>query len=206
MSLEDIRRRVVQAGLSDDWGEVLRWESRIDELAAGHDQGIIFEVLQTFACAFSYAQKDNSEGMMWVRCAEACGAMKLFSRQVDTLARAGDSFRFGENQKNAALWYESARDASAEHGFVSKESESCTKLGEAFTETGRRSEGVEQDRRAWAVAQSVGDNDASHDRASLERAALRRLVVALCTEEHLEEAESLFTRLRDGGDNADCRL
>jgi len=124
LSLEDIRRRVVQAGLSDDFDEVLRWQSRIDELAAGHDHRTICEVPQAFARAFFHAEKWNSAGMMWVRCAEACGAMKLFSEQVETLAKAGGSFENGRDYNNAALWYESARDVSAEHGFVSMESKS----------------------------------------------------------------------------------
>ena len=190
---------MVQSAFSEDFDEVLRWQSRIDELASGHDHRKNLEVLAAFARAFFHAKKWNSAGMMWVRCAEACGSMDFFSEQVDTLTRAGDSFMFGDDQKNAALWYESARDVSAEHGFISMESKSCTRLGQAFMQTERTSEGVEQHRRAWAVAQTVGENDASYDRASLERAALRRLVGALCWDEHLEEAEAMFTRLREGG-------
>jgi len=160
---------------SGDFDEVLRWQSRIDELAAGHDHRSICEVLEAFACAFSHAKKWNSAGMVWVRCAEACGGMKLFSMQVAVLNTAGDSFTNGGDHKNAALWYESAGGVSAEHGFVSMESKSCTKLGKAFTRTRRTSEGVEQQRRAWAVAQSVGENDASPDRASLERGGTKRV-------------------------------
>jgi len=190
---------VVQSARSHDFDEVLRWQSRIDELAAGHDHMTILAVLEAFARAFSHAKQWDKAGLMWVRCAEVCGASKRFSMQVEVLNTAGDSFMFGDDQKNAALWYESAGDICKEQGFVSMESKSCTKLGEAFTQTGRTSEGVEQHRRAWAVAQSVGENGASHDRASLERAALRRLVGALCWDEHLEEAEAMFTRLREGG-------
>jgi len=207
LSLEDIRRRVVQSALSGDFDEVLRWQNQIDELAAGHDHKTILEVLEAFARAFSHAKKWNRAGMMWVRCAEACSAMKLFSRQVEVLNTAGDIFMSVGDCKSAALWHESARDVCKEQGFVSMESKSCTKLGEAFTLAGSTSEGVAQHRRAWAVAQSVGENDASHDRASLERAALRRLVGALCSVEHFEEAEAMCTRLREGGgNNADCRL
>ena len=67
---------VVQAAHSDDFDEVLRWQSRIDELAAGHDQGTIFLVLQAFARAFSHAQKWDSAGMMWVRCASGTAVAK----------------------------------------------------------------------------------------------------------------------------------
>ena len=198
---------MIRAYLADDFDEVLQWQSRIDELAAGHDQKAISHVLWVFARAFSHAKEWNSAGMMWVRCAEAYGAMKHFSDQVDTLTRAGDSFMSGGAHKDAALWYESARDICKEQGFVFMELESCTNLGCAFTQTGRTSEGVEQHRRAWAVAQSVGENDVSHDRASLERAALRTLVHTLCMDENFVEAEAIFTRLREGGGNtADCRL
>ena len=186
------------AGASQNWDAVLRWELRMDELVAGQDQKTIFEVLQVFACAFSHTKKFDKAGLMWVRCAEACGALKLFSLHVGMLERAGTSFLAGGDSKNAALWFESARDVSRENEFVSMESKFCTKLGGAFTEVGRISEGVEQHRRAWAVAQRVQDG-ISHGRASLERTALRFLVMSLCEDGQLEEAGTLFTRLREGG-------
>ena len=206
LSLEDIRRRVVQAGVSEDWEAVLRWDSRTDELVAGQDQETIVDVLEAFACAYYTREKFNQAGVMNVRCAEACGALKRFSRQAEVLCRAGDSFISGGDWSKAALWYENARDVSKEHGFVSMEFEMCLQLGCAFSQTGRTSEGVEQHRRAWAVAQSVEDGT-SQGGASLERTALRFLVDSLCLDGQLEEADTLFTRLREGGDNtADCQL
>ena len=137
---------MVQSALSGDFDEVLLWQSRIDELAAGQDQEIIFNVLKAFALAFAHAKTWDSAGIMMARWAEACGAMERFSMQAGVLNGAGDCFMSGGDCKNAALWYESARDISVEHGFVSMESKSCTKLGDAFVQTGRTSEGVEQHR------------------------------------------------------------
>ena len=212
LSLEDIRRRVLDAGLSENWDAVLRWELRMDELVAGQDQETVLRVLPAFACAFSETKKFEKAGMTAGRCAEACASMlhieplKRFSLHVEMLDFAGTSFLQGGDSKNAALWFESARDVSKEHGFVSMESKSCIKLGDAFRRTGRLSEGVEEYRRAWAVAQSVED-DTSHGRASLERTALRYLVESLVGDEQLEEADTLLARLREGGDNtADCQL
>ena len=208
MSLEDIRRRVLDAFASHNWDEVLRWESRLEDLVAGQEQGTIRAVLFAFAFAYECTEKWDRAGHLWVRCAEVCGALELLSKHLECVSRAGDCFMKCMDFKNAAFWYERARDVSKEHGFVSRESKMCMGLGHVFSKAGRHSEGVEQQRRALAVAQSVGENDASYDRASLERTALRYLVPALCRmDEHFEEAEALFTRLCEGGGTtADCRL
>ena len=207
LPLENIRRRVLDSGMSEDWGTVLRWESQIDELVAGQDQMTIFAVLQSFASAYREAEHRGKSAPLWVRCAEACGALKIFSQQVVSLRRAGTCFMAGGDCKSAALWFESGRDISAEQEFVSMESDMCSCLGDAFQQAGRYIEGLEQHRRALAVAQSVGENDVLYDRTSLERAALRFLVQALCVDGQLEEADTLLTRLREEGDNtADCRL
>ncbi|KAJ1464688.1 hypothetical protein T484DRAFT_1868176, partial [Baffinella frigidus] len=209
LSLDAIRRRVADAAASGDWSEVLRWEGRLEELAAvGQDPETVAFVLQAFARAYNDTAKWDKAGLLWVRCAEVCGALKLFSIQVDILTNAGKCFVLGMDWKNAALWFENARDVSKEQGFVTRECELCSTLGGVFSNVGRHSEAVEQHRRAFRVAQSVGEDDASHDRASLERMALRFLVEVLCQRDgHLEEAEALVTRLRErGGNTADCQL
>jgi tetratricopeptide (TPR) repeat protein len=205
LSLEDVRRRVIQAGASQDWAAVLRWESLIDELGAGQDQGKIFDVHQTFAWAYGAAKKWGTAGLMRERCAEFCAASKMFSEQVDFLNRAGTASTRAGDYKNALFLHERARDVSKDQGFLSMEFASCSELGHALWQAGRYSDGVDQHRRALKVARSVDD---SHDRASLERVALRRLAEALPRNgEHLVEAEALINLLREGGgDNADCRL
>ena len=67
LSLDAIRSSVHQAAVSQDFGEVLRWEGRIEELVAGHDQGIIFDVLQPFARAYRFANKFDKAAPLWVR-------------------------------------------------------------------------------------------------------------------------------------------
>jgi len=207
LSLEDIRSRVESAVLSTDWDAVLRWESRIDELVAGQDQRTIYKVLQAFGFAYRSRNMFDKSGPMYVRCAEACGALNLFSNQMDMLGAAGEAFMEDGDFHNAALWYENARDVSKEHGFVPMESRYCSWLGHAFKKEGRYPDALEQYRRAWAVAQSVGENAASRDRAPLERHALGCLVEMLCSIDDVEEAAALFIRFRKGGDNsAACRL
>ena len=208
MSLEDIRGRVRDAAASSDWDGILRWEERIDELVAGQDQRTTVEILQMFARAYGQRQKFDRAGLTYGRAAEVYGESKLLSEQVHFLTRAGESFTAAGNSKNAVLWFESTRDVSAELGCVSLESRTCSRLGQAFTGVGRWNQAAEQHRRAVRVAQSVGQNDAFHDRASVERAALRGLVEVLCMEAgHEEEAEALLVRLREVGDtSAECRL
>ena len=208
LTLEDIRGRVMEGSVLQDRTEVLRWEGRIDELVAGQDQRTVFEILQTFGHACRDAKKFDKAGVLFVRCAEVCGAAERFNQQVLTLTNAGKSFIAGGDYKKAAVWLELARDVSKEQGFESLESDLCSRLGQVLVCAGRCDEGVEQHRRAWALAQSVTEeDDASHDRARLQRASLRFLVEALCQHGELEEADVLFNRLRERWDiNADCRL
>ena len=208
MSLDAIRWRVCDAACRDKFDEVLRWKGRIEELVKGQDQKIIYVLLKSFALGFERTEKFDKARLLWERCAESCGASKRFSEQVQALTAVAECYVQEDDFKKAAVWLENARDVSKEHGFVSMESKSCSRLADFFLVAGRISDGVEQHRRAFRVAKRVGKNDASHDRASLEQRALRGLVEALCQRDgHLEEAEALFTRLREGGDNtADCRL
>ena len=191
---------MARASVSEDWDEVLRWEGRIDELvtATGPDRKIAFQVLHGFALAYHQRKKFDKAGDLYVKGAEICGALKHFSTQVECLAMTGECFTAASDCKMAAFWFESARDLSAEQGFASMESDMCTRLGRALGTAARFDEGLEQHRRAMAMAQSVGE----------KRVALRFLVEALCPMPgHLEETDSMFIRLREGGDNsADCQL
>jgi len=157
--------------------------------------------------------KYDKAGCLYVRCAETLGEMKLFSEQVEAFSQAGYCFMTVGDFKSASLWFENARDVSAQHGFASTESNLCLMLGTAFAKTGRFDESVQQHRRAVAVAESV--SPFSRDRAGVERSALRALVEALCIgrDEAVYiggdhgELEGLIDRLREMGDNnADCWL
>jgi tetratricopeptide (TPR) repeat protein len=193
--------------VSGDWDEVLRWDSRIDELVAGQVDGAIFNHLHAFGCAYEEREKWDKAGPLLVRCAEACEALKMFSQQVDMLRRAGEDFVLAGETKNSCLWYESARDVCKQQGFVSMESKMCSRLGGSFIKAGRFPDGVEQHRRAFQVAYSLRVNDASHAFTSLERTASRGLVEALCLNGQLEDAATLFNLLREEGDNsADSNL
>ena len=191
------------ACVSHDWDEVLRWGSRIDELVRGQDRGTILSVLMAFALAYQCKEECDKAGPIWVQCAEACGASEAFSMQVQTLGWAGECFMAIGDFTKAALWFERGREISVEQGFVSRESEMCGMMGQACSKSWRFREAVEQYRRALTAAQHVKD-DASSDRASLELSSRRGLVEALFKHgrpEDLEEADSMFIRLSEEGDN-----
>jgi hypothetical protein len=167
---------------------------------------------------------------MYERVAEASGSLQDFSvaptstprKFFAALHQAALSHDKAGDVKHGIVWFEIARDASAQHGFVWEESKMCRNLARLMKEDGRNREGTEQNRRAVAVLpmQGVGENDASpahytgpasfngvEDLPYLERAALREVVIALCSQRETQEARQLFLRLLEWGDStADCRM
>jgi len=67
LSLADIRRRVLDSHFSQDMTELMRWESRMEELVVGQDGTTIFDVLQPFARAYRFANKFDKAAPLWVR-------------------------------------------------------------------------------------------------------------------------------------------
>jgi hypothetical protein len=95
LSLEDIRSRVLQVGrpgspdpLFKEWKEVVRFSSRVDELLAGQDHRSIFNLLLKFARAYFHTQDFNKGAVIYLRCAEACGALEFFDIQMKMVGEA----------------------------------------------------------------------------------------------------------------------
>ena len=227
MSLEDIRRSVRDAfesdtlasqQLSGDWGELLLWENRIDELVEGQDPGMRMAVLGAFAHGYALTGQHDKAGHMHLRTAEVCEAVKHFSESVGEMVRAAQCFGRSEDKEMCIVWWESARDASAQHGLSLLECSICLELGKVLTSNARYDDAVEQHRRAQTVAQSVGENDVSHaqhpgrpvdsreDGVHLRLSSHRELVDALGNAQHFEEAEALFLGLHEGEGNAECMM
>ena len=225
LSLKGIRRRVLalqeelmhrsRPSNHDLFDDVLRWESRFEELLLPASSSV--NVLLAFVNGYTAAGKRNKAHQLFIKFAEVSEKAKCFPLQVLGMKEAATNFSDYGDLKNSAMWYEMARDACVLHGFALVESEMRRSLGKIFIQTGRCEEAILEYRHALLVAQNVGEHDASvaeikicglgeEDRASLERAALRELVLTLSMsgkyiDEHLSEADEKILRVTAGEDN-----
>ena len=225
LSLEDIRRRVNDAADSNNWDEVLRWESRIIELVQNQEAMTVLGIYSSFLFGFIHTRQPDKAGDMYGMCAGVAGACHKFSQQVIELYSAASCYVSASNFSSGASSYEKARDISAQHGFGLMEAKICGELGRLFREEGRFTEALAEVRRARQVAENLLNDNAPrwtdnlraqvtgrilHSREDppyFQLASRRDLVDALCSVGNLAEAEALFLRIQEGGwDTADCRL
>jgi tetratricopeptide (TPR) repeat protein len=211
--LQEIRKDVLQSGLDKDHAGILRWEGRFDELVEGQATAMEAALLSNFADAYYDSGQAVKAGTMYGGYAECLQTLNMFREQVEIMRRTAWCWMAASDFKKAIVWYSGTRDHSAQHGFPLLESAACIGLGRALTQEGRIIEAVAQQRRALAVALSAGENTDVHvhhadSRDGLRLQSLRALVDALCAISqggefsrcpHLEEAESLLVRLREGG-------
>ena len=217
LSLDAIRRKVGEARAIGNWDEILRWESRIDELVSGQHHETIVPVLYAFANAY-HTTSPGKAALMFGRAADSWGALSMFMEQVEAMGDAATFSVGAGDYKQAAVWFERARDVSVERGFAVMEVRLRYELNEIFQHLARDVEAVEQLQRALVVVDRVL-KDAPHarytgwssqwrqDPSFLQKAVLRALVCGLTTMGRVEEAESVFIRLGEGGNNTpDCTL
>ena len=88
LSLDVVRERVNAAVLSGNTQGVLRWDSRIDELAETFDP----VELTAFAGAYCSTGKFSQGGAMYGRISEACGALQRVQEQVQLASTAGAGY------------------------------------------------------------------------------------------------------------------
>ena len=82
MSLKEIRERVMAMAHSKDYGEVLRWESRIDELVDLQADPTTGSIFMAFAGAYLRTGQDEKAGKMWGRFADSSAAIGMFEGQI----------------------------------------------------------------------------------------------------------------------------
>lgn len=217
LPIEDIRGRVGDAIEKHDWAELFKWESRLDEILEVQNEENTTRALGAYADAYHSTDQFDKAGPMYVRFAEACGALELSSMQIKALCAAGTCYMNVGDQRTGILWFQAAADVSTERGLLLSESNMCVVAGSALKEAWRRDEAVAQLRRALAAVERFLGKDphAPHTGLTakhkfdphenpryLEQVCLRELVEALGMAGHLEEAEATFQRLRERGARA----
>ena len=216
--LIEIRKSVLAAEDPEAWTAVLEYESWLDKLLEGQDPATKLKIIGAFANGYTATKQRDKVSTTFTMFGEVAEAAGLYREQAMGFQMAADCFMEAHKFKQAAVWYERARDASTQQpGLVLMESEMCKGLGKSYLQSGRSEEAVGQYRRALALVQRIGENDAALsgytgrrkgsrvDRPYLELAALRNLVFVLgatLLEEHLDEAETLLQRIIEGGDDA----
>jgi hypothetical protein len=118
MFVDEIRGWVHAASASNDFAGVLRWEGKIDQLLEGQDLDNTANLLAAFSSAFIGTEQWDKASTIGRRYAEACEALGDFLRTAQAMSAAASCCSNAGEGKLATLWYERARDLSAEHGIV----------------------------------------------------------------------------------------
>jgi hypothetical protein len=197
--LQDVAAKINSAQARGDWREVLKWEGRMEELVAGEPDDFCSGTLEVFLLAHQMGgQATGSEdhARSYVELQERqiplLGKLQRFWDQGEAMCTLSDILRSLERNSEAATWYQRARDVGAAHGFFSLESMSCIGLGLAAMEEGRQEEGLALLRNAVVAAELNELDDAKY-----ELEALKRLILALFTNNSIDEVEPLVLRFRE---------
>ena len=120
------------------------------------------------------------------------GKLQRFWDQGESMCILSNVLRLLLRKREAATWFQRARDVGAAHGFFSLESKACIGLGQAAMEEGRNEEGLALLRNSL-VAAELNELDDAH----YELRVLEALVDALFTTTSIDEVEPLVLRYRE---------
>jgi len=119
-------------------------------------------------------------------------SLQRFRDQGEMMSNLSTMLRSLERKREAATWYQRARDVGAAHGFFSLESRACVGLGRAAMEEGRHEEGVALLRNALVAAELNELDDPQYELAPLDA-----LIHALFKTNSIDEVEPLVLRYRE---------
>ena len=199
MPLQDVAAKVDEAQAARDWRGVLKWEGRMEELVAHLPDDFCSLILTAFSDAHHMGflatdSKDHAHSC--VRLSERrialLGKLQRFRDQGEAMCSLANTLHRIERNKEAATWYQRARDVGAAHGFFSLESRACRGLGEEEVREGRHNEGLELLRNALVAAELNELDDPAY-----ELDPLQSLIQALFHTDAIDEVEPLVLRYRE---------
>ena len=194
----DVQAKVLTAGDAGDWGEVLKWEGRIDQLMDDLSDEDCLAVLLKFALAHKMRPHSpsiaNLEEPLLERRVELLGKMQRFRDQGEAMCCLAATLltRLGKGD-DAERWYQRARAVGAAHGFFSVESEACMGLGVIANLQGRNKEGLDLMRNALVALTLSEDEDTNLD----ELTVLHLLIDGLFKAAAIDEVEPLVLRFEE---------
>ena len=150
MSLTDVVEKLNAANLREDWGEVLKWEGRMDEMMERQPDAECGFILEVFANAHyrsfnSTGSHDHSLSIVRLktRLADVLGRMQRFRDQGEVMCAIAENLQTIGKTQEAAGYFQRARKLGEEHGFFVLECQSCFGLGHLASSEGRNEEGLE---------------------------------------------------------------
>jgi len=198
-TLEEAVEKVNAAGVANDWGEVLKWEGRMDEMMEGHPDVIRDAIIKTFVQAHKvfYKRTCSTEHALSVagleaRRSEVLGKMQRFRDQGEALCRVADHFHVAGKNKDAEVYFQRGRKVAEAHGFFNLECMSCLGLGKLAMQEERNEEGADLLRNALAAVPLC-----EHDVGTHEINVLHALTGALFATRAIDEVEPLVPRYRE---------
>ena len=211
MRAEDVYEILMKAERTSNYRDVLKWEGRMEELLANHDDVFCEYVLKIFSGghASEMVLGDGTRNVehtgeyvrLELRRAEFQGKLGRFQEQGETLSMIGESLLFLERPEESRAVQQQSRDIGAEHGLFSVECAACCGLGDLAISEGRTAEGLDLLRHALAVSPLVETGGG----APCEFSTLSRLTQELIKASKLpgaggrflDEASELMPRFRE---------
>jgi len=197
--LQDVVAKIKAAYAADDWGGVLQWEGRVEELVAHRSDAACSGMLSVFSDAHRMgwlATGGKGHAISCVGLVERriplLGKLQRFRHQGEAMCKLSDILRSLERNSEAATWSQRARDVGAAHGFFSLESRACVGLGIAAMNEGRHEEGVALLRNSLVAAELNELDDPNY-----ELDAVNSLVQALFQTNSIDEVEPLVLRYQE---------
>jgi len=203
VTLDEVWKRVDDAGEGKDWRGMLKWEGRLEQLLEGRSDDARVAILYNFKWAHAvawHATGSTDHALAVVRLKdrriELLGNMERFRDQGEAMCGAADHLSFAGKVQEAAEYFQRARDVGAAHGFFSVECKACLGLGKLAMIESRHEEGVELLRNALA-ASSLRENE---NDTAMELYVLRHLTDALFQTHAIDEVEPLVLRFREAAE------
>ena len=199
LSLDDVVEKVNAADLREDWGEVLKWEGRMEDWMEGQSDDECENILALFNRAHFWAFKSTGSKhhalsivRLETRRVEVCGRMQRFRDQGLSMCVIAKHLHVLGKTQEAAGYYQRARKLGEAHGFFLLECESCFGLGNLARDEGRNEEGLELLRNALVcVPLCEGGAD------DVELRVLTSFTDALFKTHAIDEVEPLVVRYRE---------
>ena len=188
LTVKDVDAKVWAA---EDWREVLKWEGHLEMLLAHQPDGYCEGILAKFSNArrSGYSATGSSEHArsfiaLEERRVTVLGELERFRDQGQGMCSVANVIFILGNPREAARWFQLARDVGKAHGLFAVEGRACQGLGTVAMQDGRTEKGLALLRNALEAAKLNEMDD-----LEFQLGALVALIDALFIAQKFDELE-----------------